>query len=482
MVDPSSDLGAVQLHSEEKPKEVKTMTDKKQMLLTLAEKAITFGSKKVDQIEILLQDNYEIGCEVVLGQVNKASKSQEAGVSIRVVTKNQMGSAFTNKLNEETIEESVKRAIAAANASTPDETWKDFAPKSKYTKLTGTWDGSIPEKDPSVFVELSTKMTKDIQERDSSIIIGELGTGGFFGWTAYANSNGISIADRGTGVYAYAVLVAPTESGMTPSVWSVDVNRDFKLDTDYVVNNTVNDVLLAKKHAKGETGSGTVVFEASALGLLLAYAFMPSIKGENVVRGKSQLVYKKGEAIASEALSFTDDGLYKGGYASALFDGEGVPQQKTSIIEKGKLRSFLWNNYWANRQGETSTGNASRNLRTGVVETAPTNMVVPGGKRSFEDMLSEIKSGYLIKGLQGAHSSNQETGDYSVVGNPAFRIIDGELTGAVHGLMLAGNAFELIKKVDVVGSDIRSFLVGPGGSLIAPTIQFSDIQVVAKAE
>ncbi|MFX1565333.1 MAG: TldD/PmbA family protein [Promethearchaeota archaeon] len=458
------------------------MKDKEQYLLSLAEQAVAFGSKQVDQIEILLQDNYEISCEVALGQINKALKMQEAGASIRVVVDRQLGSAYTNRLEPDTIKESVNRAIAAAKASTPDETWKDFALKTKYTKVTGTWDASIPEKDPGVFVDLSTKIAKEITEKDSSIIIGEAGTGGFFGWTAYANSNGISISDRGTGVYAYAVLVAPTETGMTSSVWSVDINRKFTLDLDYVVNNTVKDVLLAKKHAKGETGSGTILFEASALGSLLSFAFMPAIKGENVVRGKSKLADKKGDFIASEALSFTDDGLYQGGYATGLFDGEGIPQQKTPIIEKGRLQSFLWTNYWANRHGETSTGNASRNLRTGVVDTAPTNMMVPGGKHSFEDILGEIKSGYLIKGLQGAHSSNQETGDYSVVGNPAFRIIDGELTGAVHGLMLAGNAFDLIKKVDVVGNDIRSYLVGAGGSLIAPTIQFSDIQVVAKAD
>jgi len=393
-----------------------------------------------------------------------------------------LGSAYTNRLHQDAIEESVKRAIAAAKASTPDETWKNLPLKAKYAKLTGTWDATIPEKDPSVFVDLSTKMSNDIKQKDSSIIIGEAGTGGFFGWTAYANSNGISVTDRGTGVYAYAVLVAPTDSGMTPSVWSVDVNRHFHLDLDFIVNSTVKDVLLAKKHAKGKTESGIVVFAPSALGSLLSYAIIPALKGENVVRGKSKLADKKGEQVASTALSFTDDGLIDGGYATGLFDGEGVPHRCTSIIEKGKLCSFLWNHYWAHRHGETSTGNASRNLRTGVVDTVPTNTVVRSGKHSLEDMLGDIESGYLIKGLQGAHSSNQETGDYSVVGNPAFRIIDGELTGAVHGLMLAGNAFELIKNVDVVGSDIRSYLVGAGGSFIAPSIQFSEIQVVAKAD
>jgi PmbA protein len=107
--------------------------------------------------------------------------------------------------------------------------------------------------------------------------------------------------------------------------------------------------------------------------------------------------------------------------------------------------------------------------------------VIASGKQSLEDILGNVKSGYYIKGVQGAHSSNQETGDYSVVGNPAYRIIDGELTGAIHGLMLAGNAFELIKKADVIGNDVRSYLIW-GGSLIAPSIQFKDIQVVAKAE
>jgi PmbA protein len=464
-------------------REVKEMMkDSEQMLTTLAEHAVTFGSKKVDQMEIYLQNNYEISCEVALGEINKANKTQDVGASICVVIKNKLGSAFTNRLNQLSIEKAVSRAISAAKASTPDDTWKDFTLKAKYTKLTGFWDESIPEKDPSVFVDLSTKISNDIKRKDTKIIIGEAGTGGFFGWTAYANSNGVLASDRGTGVYAYAVLVAPTDSGMTPSVWSVDVNRKFQFDLDFVVNNTVKDVLLAKQYAKGKTESGIVVFNANALGSLLNYAFLPAITGENVVREKSKLADKKDQIIASGALSFTDDGLIDGGFASALFDGEGVPHQRTPIIEKGKLRSFLWNNYWAHRHGETSTGNASRDLRTGVVDTAPTNMVVTGGKQSLEDILSDIKSGYLIKGLQGAHSSNKETGDFSVVGNPAFRILDGELTGAVHGLMLAGNAFDLIKNVELVGNDVRSYLVGAGGSFIAPSIQFHDIQVVAKAD
>jgi PmbA protein len=458
------------------------MKDNQQTLLALAEKTVAYGMKQSDQIEVLVKNNFEISTEINLGEISRATKSQEIGASIRVVVGQRLGSAFTNRLNQSILEKSVKRAIAAAKASTSDTTWQDFPQPMKYPKLPSIWDDKIPDTDPSVFVDMSTKMVEQTKKRDAEIIFGEGGAGGFYGWTAYANSNDIAISDRGTGVFAYAAFVTPIESGMTPMVWTIDVNRNFQLDLDYVVENTLKDVHLAKNSAKAKTETGTVIFNASALDGLLTYAFMPAIKGDNVVREKSELADKIGDTVASKILSFTDDGLKENGYATELFDGEGVARQKTALIEKGKLRSFLWNNYWAQRHGETSTGNATRNLRTGVLNIAPTNMIIPGGKRSQEDMISDIKSGYLINGLQGAHSSNQETGDYSVVGNPAFRIKDGKLVGAVHGLMLAGNAFQFIKKAEEVGSDVRAYLSDGGGSVIGPSVQFSDIQVVAKAE
>ena len=204
--------------------------------------------------------------------------------------------------------------------------------------------------------------------------------------------------------------------------------------------------------------------------------------GNNIVRGKSRLADKEGERIASKVLTLRDDGRFANGYATSLFDGEGIPRQTTTILDQGKLNSFLWDSYWGQRYGKASTGNAARQLREGLVGIGLTNMVVPPGKPSLEDMISDISSGYLVKGLQGAHSSNEETGDFSVVANPAFRIQDGKLTGAVHGLMLAGNAFEFFQQVEVIGNDVRPYFAGGSGALITPTLKFSDVQIVAKAD
>ncbi len=458
------------------------MKDRQQELQTLVDKTIAFGSKYVNQLEVYIQDNYEIGCIINLGEMNKATKFQDAGASVRCILDHRLGCAFTNQLTFETLKKTVNQAISAAKASTPDQTLVDFPEKEQYKPTKDTWDDAIPEKDPSVFVDLTTQIASKVSKLDSSIIIGEAGTGVFFGWTAYSNSNDISIADRGTGVYAYSALVAPTPTGVTPPATAIDVNRSFKMDIDYVVNSAVDDVILAKNSVKGKTDSSIVIFAEASLANLLNFAFVPALRGENVVREKSRLIGRIGDSIASEVLSLIDNGRFPGGFFTSVFDGEGIPRQETQIIDNGKLQSYLWDNYWGQRSNEASTGNATRNLRTGMVITQLTNLIVPPGKPSFKDLIADIKSGYVIKDVQGAHSSNRETGDYSVVGNPTYRIENGEITGAVHGLMLAGNAFELIQKVEQIGSDVRSYFIHGGGAFVAPSIQFKDVPVIAKAD
>ncbi len=458
------------------------MKDRRNELLALAEKAVTSASKNAEQIEVLVQDSYQISCEVALGQMNKATQVQDSGVAIRCILGKSIGSSFTNRLEWKSIAQAVKSAISAAKVGTPDETWTDLPQKAKYSEIKDVWDDTIPEKDPSEIVDLTSKLTKRIIDQGEDIIVGQAGTGVVYGWNAYANSNGVGTSDRATASAAYAVLVAPTPTGITPPAIAEDVKRDFNLDIDFIVESSVNDVLLAKKSVKGLTERGTVIMNPQALGEIFIHTLIPAIYGENVVRGKSLLAERIGEKIGSNKLSIIDDGLLPGGFNTFLFDGEGVPHKTTPIIENGRLKSFLWDNYWGHRHGEKSTGNASRNLRTGLVSIQPTNIVLPPGKLPLKDLIGDVKSGYLIKGVQGAHSSNQETGDFSVVGNPAFRIQDGKLTGCCHGLMLAGNIFDIIKKVDCLGSDVRGYLVEPNNSIVAPSIRLKDVQVIGKAD
>ena len=90
-------------------------------------------------------------------------------------------------------------------------------------------------------------------------------------------------------------------------------------------------------------------------------------------------------------------------------------------------------------------------------------------------MLSEVDDGLIIYYLQGAHSSNPVSGEFSVVATPAWKIKKGEIIHCSRGVMLAGNIFELLKNVSFVGSNERQM-----GQLISPWIQVENVRVIGK--
>jgi PmbA protein len=100
-----------------------------------------------------------------------------------------------------------------------------------------------------------------------------------------------------------------------------------------------------------------------------------------VQRGRSPFAERLGEEVANEALLLHDDGLDPDGFASAPFDGEGVPRRRTALIEAGTLRTYLYDTYTANRgEAAASTGNASRSGYRSQPSVSASNLIVAPGE------------------------------------------------------------------------------------------------------
>ena len=155
-------------------------------------------------------------------------------------------------------------------------------------------------------------------------------------------------------------------------------------------------------------------------------------------------------------------------------DDEGVPRQDTPLIENGVLQGFIWNDYWAKRMGVSSTGNAHYDNRNDEMLIQQNTMVITPGDYTREELF-DVKDGYYILDLQGAHSSNPESGDFSVLCTPAFRIKKGEITGGATGTMLSDNVFSLLEKVDAIGREPTI-----NEHTIFPHTRFVDVNVAAK--
>jgi PmbA protein len=172
--------------------------------------------------------------------------------------------------------------------------------------------------------------------------------------------------------------------------------------------------------------------------------------------------------LTASGFSLLDDPTIDYAPASSPHDGEGVPRQKTDIIQDGRLRSFLYDLETAAKAGLRTTGHGPG--------CGPSNVIIPPGQVSLADMVNSTREGLLVEHVMGLGQSNLMNGDFSVNISLGYKIENGEIVGRVKDAMLAGNVYDALTRIEAIGSE-------PDweGSACVPPIKIGGLSVVAKA-
>ncbi|MDO4542162.1 MAG: metallopeptidase TldD-related protein, partial [Bacillota bacterium] len=202
-------------------------------------------------------------------------------------------------------------------------------------------------------------------------------------------------------------------------------------------------------------GDMSVILHSDAA-LSLLSVILPGFLGDNIRKGQSMLADKLGEVIAPKEITLIDDGLLAGGIASAPFDDEGVPCRKNILIDKGRVNSFLYDNLSAAKAGVASTGSGFTGSWQSLPTTGFTNYYLTPGSSSFEDMVAQVRNGLYIRDFMGLHMANGVSGDFSL-GITGNIISNGEVGIGFRGNMVAGNVFDLLKKISAVGKKVEFY-------------------------
>jgi PmbA protein len=450
---------------------------KKDVMLSLAENTVAKALKKGTlEVEAYVYEGQATNIGIEIGQVSKTNRIIDRGLGIRVAVNKAVGFAYTNVIDDtDAVDSAIANALSAAKASKPDPDWNGLPQKKSYAKLEKTFDDKIVELESEELVDVASAMLDAASQVDKRVFPIEGGVGSAYISNAIANSNGISGFDKGTVIECSIATLAKENDTVTPVCFEFNASRSYEVDPAWVGKEAAKLAISALKTKSVETKSTTLILTQFALQDLFAYTLINAVRGDSVQRNQSPFKGKIGQRIASENLTIYDDGLFPGGLRTWAFDGEGVPHQKTAVIEKGVLRNFLYDNYSAKKEGKDSTGNAGRAgyLSTPSIDT--TNFHILPGNRTGEEMLKEINDGLIVYYLQGAHSSNPVSGEFSVVATPAWKIKKGEITHCSRGVMLAGNIFEVLKNVSLVGNNERQM-----GQLISPWVQVENVRVIGK--
>jgi PmbA protein len=433
------------------------------MMHDVANQALDLALKHTDQAEVYVEKEEGVDVDIKNDNVDFAKEAFTFGVGVRVIVDGRMGFSYTT--NTDNLEETVKNAIFNAKSNEIDKNFS-FAPSSKYPDVKNIFDPKIEYLELEEIIDVAKIMLKTVVEEKCEPTSGGFSTG--YSKVIMANSEGAVSKDVSSIFTGYMAVNADDGDAVSTASES-DSSRFMNLDPEKIALKACE---LAKKSRNGkviETGDIPVVLDHhAAAGLLATYSGV--FNADNIQRGRSVYADKLGQQVVSKSLSIYDDGTLSGGLQSASSDGEGVPSQKTVLIEDGILKNFLYNIYTANKGGVESTGNGMRGSYGDVPAVGLSNFVL-----DFDEVnpISDLKEGVLVTDVLGAHTANPISGDFSVEAMNAFKIENGEITYPVKKAMLSGNVFEALGIASATESEKRCL-----GPFVIPRILVEKLRVV----
>lgn len=230
----------------------------------------------------------------------------------------------------------------------------------------------------------------------------------------------------------------------------------------------------AKRTAVAPIGRLPVIF--TPLGLVSAFIapLSSAFNGKVVLQGASPLGGKVGETVFDQRLSLWDNSLIDDSPGSYPGDGEGIPGQRTPLIENGVVKNFLYDLQTAGLAGTTSTGNGIRS--GGLPAPSISSLIFATGDTNLEEMIHNVKEGLLVEQLMGAEQTNILGGEFSGNVLLGYKIENGEIIGRVKNTVVSGNVYTALAELGALGSEARWV----GGAIFAPPICCADLTIGSK--
>lgn len=380
--------------------------------------------------------------------VSKLERATAKALHLRIFVDGRKASLTTSDLSAEGLLEAVERTIAQAKHVAPDalaglpETFAADLPQL------GLYDAGIAARDGNEKVEEALALERLIR-RDDPRIVNSSGShySDAASITAIANSAGFGAAYRSTRVGRSTGPVAADGAIKRTAHYGTAARHFDELESLEEVAQVAGRRAVAMFGArKPATMRVPVIFEREVASAILDDVFA-AVSAANVATGNSWLVGRIGTTIGSPLVTIVDDGRLEGKLGSSPFDGEGVATRRTSVFDRGRLETFLYDTYYARKLGAASTGNSNG---SGI---GTNNFYLAPGPGTLEELIASTVAGVLVLDTIG-FATEHASGTYSR-GARGFFIRDGELSYPIDEFTIAGGYLEMLAAVDGVANDLR---------------------------
>lgn len=201
-----------------------------------------------------------------------------------------------------------------------------------------------------------------------------------------------------------------------------------------------------------ESGTYPVVMANKFGGVIFHEACGHLLETTQIERKTTPFMDKKGEKIAHESLTAWDEGRTDNAFGTIDMDDEGMPAQRTLLIEKGILKNFLADRTGSLRTGHPRTGSGRRQSYSFAAASRMRNTYIAPGEHSLDDLFNSIDKGIYCKKMGGG--SVGATGEFNFGVDEAYLIENGKITKPLKGAILIGEAKDIMNHISMCSQDL----------------------------
>jgi TldD protein len=448
----------------------------------ILKKAMSSGGEYAD-IFIEQSRQFSLVCED--SRIEKVYSGSDCGAGVRLIYEHRTAYAYTNEVTTGSLLEladAVRQAALGGSDLTNEINLYRRNPRTNFSIMKTPEDVQASHKVAMVLEANRVARSLDQRIRQAMVSYREHQQR-----ILIANSDGFITEDDRLYLTALAHVVAAdgnvVQTGYEPVGGNVGMELFERSPLQKAAETAARRAVMMLSARKAPAGRMPVVLSSEAGGTMIHEAVGHGLEADLAQSGLSVYSNRLGEQIASPLITVLDDATLPGKRGSFHFDDEGTDAERTVLVDKGILKTFMYDRLTAMKDGARPTGNGRRESYKHRPIPRMTNTMIAPGNSDAGEILRSTNRGLFVRKMGGGQV-NTVNGDFVFEVSEGYLIENGKIGDPVRGATLTGNGPQVLASIDRVGSDL-GFSIGTCGkdgqgspvSDAQPTLRIPEITV-----
>jgi PmbA protein len=366
-------------------------------------------------------------------------------VSVRTVVEGRTARATTNRVDDNSLRGAIDASLSLAQSEPKNPRLLAMPAKQRYKAV-------------NRYVKRTAALTPEERARavkracDLAVKRGQTAAG-IFGsgqqQMALGNSRGLFAAYR----EAHAEFSITMQESPAASWAKANFGDVADLDPQELAERASDRAHRAVNAVELAPGKYTVILEPAAVLDLVGFLFY-DFAATAVADKRSCLNERLGKQIFGKNISIVDD-VYHPLQLGAPYDGEGMPRQRVTLVDRGVPKSMVYCRATAKAEKKPATGHGF--ALPNEYGEAPMNLVFGGGNSSLKEMIASTDRGLLVTRLWYIREVDPyEKVMTGMTRDGLFLVENGRVTSAVKNFRFNQSILEMLRNVELLGPAVRA--------------------------